>query len=540
MGSADPPTLTFEKKRALFEPADYDKNLKETRKHLRRMKEKLRPSTPGYQTDYVGDAMVAVPVEGEAEQQADYEPILGLSQTSSSVLGSLLTCVVQQPPANPFMSVQWSGAGSGRLPHQQASPLTRAYCPSQRNLMPDMPETMKRRITDEEKRRYLGSEHRAPGDYWVWAPELQELWRVHRKMRRSMFVPDPSDESFPEGFNYQCFLGPRTTQIYSAQGNSDVVFDNWRWIGWNSDLDLGHRWAGVTRFLVKPAEEVQTTLAVWLTERGPMEELWRQARMLGQEFQRKETSIGDAETWSEVFFVLKDAHEVAETFAVQRQLPPPLPLADQAGSEELQAVSGMSSVKPLPTGKVRLELKWSELTPAWKQAFEAPISNPLRVYFKHDAVCAVGLNEDLTSFQVLPSRFVLVNKADLRKPNPVDADLVGAKLKGRWVVAGHLDRQAGQYETEAPTASLLAHNLLCWLAAQFQWVMRDGDISAAFLQGEYLRSSGVFWSLLPRATPSSSSNSLGKSFRRALAQTCYALRKEASAWPRARACGSSS
>lgn len=60
-----------------------------------------------------------------------------------------------------------------------------------------------------------------------------------------------------------------------------------------------------------------------------------------------------------------------------------------------------------------------------------------------------------------------MNKADPRKMEPTDADLVGAKLKGRWVLAGHLDRQAGEFETEAPTASLLAHNLICWFAAQF-------------------------------------------------------------------------
>ena len=46
--------------------------------------------------------------------------------------------------------------------------------------------------------------------------------------------------------------------------------------------------------------------------------------------------------------------------------------------------------------------------------------------------------------------------------------------------------RAGEYETESPTASLLAHNLLCFCAAQWSWKVFFSDISAAFLQGDYL------------------------------------------------------
>lgn len=48
--------------------------------------------------------------------------------------------------------------------------------------------------------------------------------------------------------------------------------------------------------------------------------------------------------------------------------------------------------------------------------------------------------------------------------------------------------RAGEYETESPTASLLAHSLLCFCAAQWNWKVFFSDIiiSAAFLQRDYL------------------------------------------------------
>ena len=41
--------------------------------------------------------------------------------------------------------------------------------------------------------------------------------------------------------------------------------------------------------------------------------------------------------------------------------------------------------------------------------------------------------------EILPSRFVLVNKADPKNQQPQDEDLEDAKLKARLVIAGHKD-----------------------------------------------------------------------------------------------------
>ena len=110
----------------------------------------------------------------------------------------------------------------------------------------------------------------------------------------------------------------------------------------------------------------------------------------------------------------------------------------------------------------------------------------LEIYFEHDALEPVMPEDPVHESEILPSRFVLVNKADPKNTHPADEDLDDAKLKARLVIAGHRDQRAGDYATEAPTASLLAHNFICLVAAQFNWKMYFADISAAFLQGDYL------------------------------------------------------
>ena len=94
----------------------------------------------------------------------------------------------------------------------------------------------------------------------------------------------------------------------------------------------------------------------------------------------------------------------------------------------------------------------------------------------------------------MPSRFVLTNKNDA-------PELEKANLRARWVLAGHLDKEAGQYATEAPTASLVGHNLVCFVSAQMQWRMKYADISSAFLQGEKLDDERVVYIKMPRGYP---------------------------------------
>ena len=103
--------------------------------------------------------------------------------------------------------------------------------------------------------------------------------------------------------------------------------------------------------------------------------------------------------------------------------------------------------------------------------------------------------------KLLPSRFVLTKKADPKNCSPLDSQIEDAKLKARWEVAGHLDTEAGLWETEAPTASLMAHNLLAFLRRSSGGRCFFGDISAAFLQGENLDPQRVVLVAIPKGYP---------------------------------------
>eukprot|EP00913_Durusdinium_trenchii_P032182 g30134.t1 len=183
--------------------------------------------------------------------------------------------------------------------------------------------------------------------------------------------------------------------------------------------------------------------------------------------------------------------ECFQAFEATASLAPPTAHPPHRGQLELCSMEHLPLV-PEPdmdkpeTGKVRLELQWSQLSPSWQKAFEEPIIEALDIYFRHDALAPVMPEETVHESEVLPSRFVLVNKADPKNTRPTEADLELAKLKARLVIAGHRDQRAGDYATDAPTASLVAHNFVCFLAAQLRWRMYFADISAAFLQGDYL------------------------------------------------------
>ena len=154
----------------------------------------------------------------------------------------------------------------------------------------------------------------------------------------------------------------------------------------------------------------------------------------------------------------------------------------------------LNQVEPPVTGKPRLEYKWNKLTPAWQASFLDPLKKAIDVYVDNDALEPVLLGMPIPPDKILPSRFVLTNKSDKES-------LEEAVLKARWVLAGHLDKEAGQWATEAPTASLVAHNMVCFVCAQFGWNMLYADISAAFLQGETLDDERVVYIRLPKGYP---------------------------------------
>ena len=260
---------------------------------------------------------------------------------------------------------------------------------------------------------------------------------------------------------------------------------------------MNQLWRGVTRFVTMDPAKDHPILATWMQGRAAAEDLWRRHLRSNAAYQVLVTegqaanffdpSMDDMLQSTKRLEVALDVLECFQAFETTAALAPPTAHPPHRGQLELSSKEHLPLV-PEPdmdkpeTGKARLELQWSQLSPAWQKAFEDPIIEALDIYFRHDALAPVMPEETVHE----SSRFVLVNKADPKNTHPTEADLELAKLKARLVIAGHRDQRAGDYATDAPTASLVARNFVCFLAAQLRWRMYFADISAAFLQGDYL------------------------------------------------------
>ena len=145
------------------------------------------------------------------------------------------------------------------------------------------------------------------------------------------------------------------------------------------------------------------------------------------------------------------------------------------------------------TGKARLEYQWSQLNEEWKKAYEQPLVKAVKIYFDHDALAGVPKDKVINPKRILSTRFVLTNKGG--------PELKEAILKARLILGGHMDPDMGKYATLAPTAALLAHNLINWVAVQKQWVVNYEDVSSAFLQGKPLPKEREVYIRLPKGYP---------------------------------------
>ena len=145
------------------------------------------------------------------------------------------------------------------------------------------------------------------------------------------------------------------------------------------------------------------------------------------------------------------------------------------------------------TGKARVEMQWQKLDERWRAAFKDPILKAIQIYFDHDALEGVPRDKYVDPKRILSSRFVLTNKGGY--------DLAEAELKGRLVLGGHKDPDMGRYTTMAPTAALLAHNLINWVSVQMGWIVHYEDVSSAFLQGKHLPPEREVYVRLPKGYP---------------------------------------
>lgn len=118
---------------------------------------------------------------------------------------------------------------------------------------------------------------------------------------------------------------------------------------------------------------------------------------------------------------------------------------------------------------------------------DAAIWKQIETHHEMGAMAPVPIEEGIRKGDVLPSQMLLMYK---HKP-------AGLVASARWIVGGHLAKDAGEYATYSPTALGVGHYLLLLAAATQEWRLQSFDVTAAFLQGEELPPERVLYMRLP-------------------------------------------
>ena len=453
----DPTTWSFPDKRRVFEKREtVTQALQRTQAHTRQMQQKLapqqkrqktlmQPRKPEVQQTSESDVVSITPSEVFVSVTPAQMDVLLLNETaeSESVTDDELVEPIRdvhalrnfaRPIGNVFPNTSVQTLVTRFATDGPQRPRLTIRVPKQFQKMPGTPIRFAQ-VLDETQAAFLHHQWRLhEQDFWLWLPQEQELWRVHKIARTALFVPDTLNEPvgpLPLDIDSSWFRGPRSTLVYS-HNHVEVIVDNFKWSAWNPRQDLLTPWVGVTRFLMLPPDRQHAVLATWLASRADVEQLWRRGADLVERWQ-EEPSV-----WTDVFLVQSDIGDLMDTYVVDKGIVEHEPMEKDTGYKEVN-----DDIQDLPTGKVRLELRWQGLSEAWKKAFQDPIKEALDVYFKYDAVAPVMQTDDIKGANIMPSRFVLVNKTDPRNCSPSDEQLEGSRLKARWVVAGHRDAEAG-------------------------------------------------------------------------------------------------
>ena len=121
-----------------------------------------------------------------------------------------------------------------------------------------------------------------------------------------------------------------------------------------------------------------------------------------------------------------------------------------------------------PEPGARGEIYLKDMTPTEVRLTVPALIKALEIHFEYKAVEPVAIDQVVPKEATLRSRFVIVNKKWLQREfGP----------KGRLCVGGHLDPQAGEYETSSPTAQLLGHHILLVVTVASPFPVRNHSLS---------------------------------------------------------------
>ena len=99
-----------------------------------------------------------------------------------------------------------------------------------------------------------------------------------------------------------------------------------------------------------------------------------------------------------------------------------------------------------------------------------------------DAVSVIDADKIPENAEIVTTRWVHTDKNAIARSSGKKVPL---QAKSRLVVQGH--KETGVFRSDSPTASLLAFNLVCSVAASKHWKLFAGDAPNAYLQGDPLQ-----------------------------------------------------
>eukprot|EP00971_Amphidinium_carterae_P155260 3078858-Amphidinium_carterae.1 len=130
-----------------------------------------------------------------------------------------------------------------------------------------------------------------------------------------------------------------------------------------------------------------------------------------------------------------------------------------------------------PARKRAGELNYFHMDFKLKKLFQESMTKEWTAWMKFHAVEIVEKHKMPPQAILIGTRWIHTDKnAAMRQPG----QRTPIRPKSRLVVLGHLE--SGYVRSDAPTASLLAFQLVCHLASTLHWEIMSGDASNAFLQ----------------------------------------------------------
>ena len=132
--------------------------------------------------------------------------------------------------------------------------------------------------------------------------------------------------------------------------------------------------------------------------------------------------------------------------------------------------------------RARKEINLKSLTQTDRVKFDESMAKEWKNWLLFDAVSVIDADKIPENAEIVTTRWVHTDKNAIARSSGKKVPL---QAKSRLFVQGH--KETGVFRSDSPTASLLAFNLVCSVAASMHWKLFAGDAPNAYLQGDPLQ-----------------------------------------------------